>query len=285
MNQKEQIIQKLETVIGQYKQDKDETIFKDCPFCGNDRKNFCVNVVKNAVHCWCCSYHGSIIRLFRDLKIPYDFTITFEKKKEVPKNEKDEAILPEDAVELDKTDYRWMVMKYLNSRGLNEGDVKKYHIMWCEKLGRILFPFYDLNGNLIFWNARTIYKSVKPKYLHASVSKSTRILMYEGESKETFIVEGVFDGIAVNKLGKNAIMLMGSSVSEDLKTFLRVKKIPVVICLDSDMTDKQMKVERELKMYLGKDMVTSLYLKGKDASESGIDGETGLIGYIKRKMR
>jgi len=283
---KDKVLAKLSDAMGRHKEDHDEAIFEVCPSCENSRWNMNVNIEKNVFHCWACDYAGTIYKLFRDLKLSFDFDIAFTKNEpKVEQNENDDAVLPEDTVEIKDSPSRQVIIKYLKSRGMVESDIEKYNIMWCPLTGRILFAFYNPMGDLIFWNARTIYKDVKPKYIHAAVSKKTRILKYDGESKEIFLVEGVFDAIAVNKLGKSVIMLMGSSVSEDLKAYLRLKKQSVVICLDSDMTDKQAKLEKDLKSYLGESLVSSLYISGEDASASGIDGDVGLLGYIKRKMK
>jgi len=284
---KDKVLDKLTDAMGRYKEDaRGEYIFEVCPSCGNDRWNMNVNIEKNVFHDWACDYAGTVRKLFIDLKISYDFDITFASNKpKVEQDINDEAILPEDTMEIKESESRHIIIKYLQSRGMIESDIQKYNIKWCSKTGRILFAFYNPMGDLIFWNARTIYKGAKPKYIHAAVSKKTRILKYDGESKEIYLVEGVFDAIAVNKLGKSVIILMGSSISEDLKAYLRLKKQQVVICLDSDMTDKQAKLEKNLKSYLGEDLVTSLYIDGTDASDSGIAGEVGLLGYIKRKMK
>jgi DNA primase len=284
-SQKEQILEKLFEAIGEYKQDRHEIVFKVCPYCKNPKWNFSFNEDKNFFHCWACDEGGHVTKLFRDLKIPFDFKVDFSKKEVAEPKEEGVLYLPDGTVEIKDSSSRAKVLRYLKGRNITEEDIERYKIKFWEPRGRILFPFYDYSGKLIFWNARTIFRGVKPKYLHASVPKSGKILIYEGKEREAWIVEGVFDAIAVNKLGKTAIMLMGSSISESLKSYLRMMKSSVVLCLDNDMTNKQFKYEKELKEILGEDKVKSLFLDGKDVSESGVAGEVGIAGYLKRKLK
>lgn len=284
MGKREQVLERLDEELGAHRKERHDYNYRQCPYCSNDRWNFAVNLEKHVFHCWACDEGGGIYRLLRRLGIVLDFEIDFKKHKEervVP----GVIPLPEGTVEISQAKDKAKILGYLGSRDITEEDIKRYSIKWSEKQKRIVFPFTDLAGEVIFWNARTIYKDVKPKYLHSAVPKSEMVLQYHGVGDEIWIVEGVFDGIAVNKLGKTVVMLMGSSISEHLMTYLRTLKTPVVLCLDSDMMAKQAKYEKELRSVLGSDKVRALFLKGKDVSESGVDGDSGFAGYVRRKMK
>ena len=73
---------------------------------------------------------------------------------------------------------------YLKQRHIKPSTAKAWNIGWCPKdfqpkcysdtdyqyymkmQGRIILPVYNSNGELIALSGRTIYKDVKPKYMH-----------------------------------------------------------------------------------------------------------------------
>jgi len=282
---REQIIQKLADELGSYKEERNEVVFRTCPYCKNDRWNFGVNLDKGMFHDWACDIGGSVVRLFRDLNLNFDFDIRFSKSAPV---DEEPGVLPtpEGLMEIKDSKNKEIILKYLSTRRITEADVDRYNIKWWEPKKRILFPFYDLAGKLIFWNARGIFKGVKPKYLHAAVPKSNKILKYDGDTSRVWIVEGVFDGITVNKdTGNMVIMLMGSSLSDGMMAYLRTMKYSVKLCLDSDMAKKQVKFETQLKEILGEDKVSSLFIGDGDVASCGVIGDVGLLGYVKGRMR
>jgi len=253
-----------------------EYLFKVCYFCGNPNWNFQVNFEKNAVHCWACDWGGSVAKLCRVLKIPYEGKMSLAAGSE--RQVITEAGLPEGVVEIDEAgeDEKRKIWRYLKARGVSRDDVKRFNIKWWRPKGRIIFVFYDAFGEVMFWTARTIYKGVKPKYLHATATKKDKLFIWWGEEREEiWIVEGVFDGMRLNKTGKSVIMLFGSSLTDNLIAFLRLNRKKAVICLDFDMREKQLRYERVLKRYLGKDKVRSFWVEGKDVAEAGLKGRFG----------
>jgi hypothetical protein len=198
-----------------------------------------------------------------------------------------EVKLPEGLVAIDQSGEESKAMGYLGSRGITREDVRTYEILWWKDQGRVLFPFRNSAGNLIFWTARTIYKEKRPKYLHASVSKADRVITYRGQNDDNcvFICEGVFDALRLNKTGKTTIMLMGSDISDYLKDYLREGKKDVVLALDNDMADKQHMYQAELERCLGKDKVKAVYLPEKDVAEIGLIGGEGFSGYMRSRLK
>ena len=73
---------------------------------------------------------------------------------------------------------------YLKQRHIKPSTAKAWNIGWCPKdfkpkcysdtdypyymkmQGRIILPVYNSNGELIALSGRTIYKDIKPKYMH-----------------------------------------------------------------------------------------------------------------------
>jgi DNA primase len=119
------------------------------------------------------------------------------------------------------------------------------------------------------------------------VSKTDKIIIYNGNSddKSVFLVEGVFDAIRLNKMGKTTIILLGTEISQKLAEFCRIKEYSVVLCLDNDASKKEWGYEIDLKRELGADKVRAIYLPEKDVAEIGLQGGEGFAGYIRAKLR
>lgn len=279
------VIHLIQDKLGPFKQRKDQTIFEVCPFCKNDRWNFEVNLKLGVWHCWVCNNGGLITKLLQFLHIDgvkYEFIV---QEQEVGKEQENEVTLPQDVELIDESKSRNDIMKFLYSRGITEQDIVVYNMLYWYKYSRIVFPFYNFLGHLVFWTARRLYKNQTPKYLHAHVSRRDKIILYEGQERdEIFIVEGVFDGIRLNKEGKSVMLLLGSNITDDQIHYLRIRGCRVVMVLDSDMIDKQLEYEERLGRILGGDKVRAVYLKSGDVGSKGLQGEYGFVGWMKSKI-
>jgi DNA primase len=118
------------------------------------------------------------------------------------------------------------------------------------------------------------------------VEKSELVLALYGDSIESmYLVEGIFDALRLHKEGKSVIVLMGTSISNAVVSFLRELKCKACLVLDADAADRQRKHENVLVKYLGRDKVEAIYLRNGDVSSDGLHGSSGLLGYIQNKMR
>ena len=79
------------------------------------------------------------------------------------------------------------------------------------------------------------------------------------------LCEGVFDAIAIKR---NAIPLLGKTVSNSLLSKIIINKVPsVVLALDTDASDTSVKISQKLMQY--GITVSKVTLKDKDPSEVG----------------
>lgn len=285
--QLEKVLNQLKESLGAYKNRGDEIIFKECPWCNNDKWNFEVNSVKLKWHCWVCGKGGNLPSLLNFMDIQYTGDLPLPpKERPLESRGTNEVYLPKGVVPLNQCKIKDKVMGYLGSRGITEADVLKYAVMWWPENERVLFPFRNSLGNLVFWTARTIYKNLQPKYLHPSISKSDRVIQYIGsDDSAIYIVEGVFDAIRINKLGYTVVVLMGTDISDVIKDYLRATKKSVVLVLDNDAAAKQLKYEEELKRLLGEDQVKALYLPKGDVAVMGLQGKEGFGGFVRSRVR
>ena len=108
--------------------------------------------------------------------------------------------------------------------------------------GRIMFPIFDISGNVIAFGGRII-TDAKPKYLNSSdtpvFKKSRNLFALERAKNNTtsslILCEGYMDVVALHQAGfTNAVATLGTAItSEQARIMSRYAKV-VYICYDSD---------------------------------------------------
>ncbi len=157
-----------------------------------------------------------------------------------------------------------MAKRYLMRRDIDEGLRRRLGLVErVDKPFRILIPYFDRAGNMVYWNSRRYSKDIGsgPKYLTAPgkhplyeqrhpVAAASLSLFHEKAEGEVdpdwvletgnstaVLVEGVFDSWAVAQAGYHAIALGGKSLpaylANDLLTLTQQSAI-IVVMLDSD---------------------------------------------------
>jgi hypothetical protein len=108
---------------------------------------------------------------------------------------------------------------------------------------RIIIPYYDRNGKLIYWNGRHIGKS-KCKYLgpekEVGVGKEDVIFMagfWPKVGETIYLCEGEFNAMSLKLCELNAAACGGKNMSE--KQALMLTDYKIVLCLDRDKAGKQ----------------------------------------------
>jgi DNA primase len=125
-----------------------------------------------------------------------------------------------------------------------------------DMLGRVVFPFYNA-GILEYYTTRT-YTSQYPKTTNPDVEdgwtgKSNVLWLFERLTftSATYIVEGIFDCGSMWKIGKQAVPVLGKTISTRQMNLLKFAGVnTVVVMLDPD-------AERESKL-----MAVNLYDHG-----------------------
>jgi hypothetical protein len=105
---------------------------------------------------------------------------------------------------------------------------------------RIVIPYYDREGNLIFFNARYIGKSkMVPKYIGATADKGSVLYFpkWPTDDSAVCIVEGEFDAMSVYTSGLYSCAVGGKFLT-DKQTSLLTRYRPV-LCLDNDDSGKK----------------------------------------------
>jgi len=306
----ELIIDILENVLGQPKnhyENKSQISF-DCPVCSYDIKgldkgdgkgNLEVNYEYNVYKCWACSEthntHGTLYKLIRRYGSKNDLELyklvnpdIIKPKVEIEVEKKVIDGLPENFISLTEEseceEYK-KAIEYLTKRNIGKDIIEKYNIGYCgygEYGGRIIFPSYDMYGDINYFLGRSYNKYSKLKYKNPDIPK-TEIIFNEQKinwDSNIYLVEGVFDHIVV----PNSIPLLGKVLSDNLfKKLLKYSESKIIVLLDSDAYMDSIKIYKKLnstKLY-GRVLLVRLP-NGFDISD--INQRLGKEGVIKVLM-
>lgn len=135
-------------------------------------------------------------------------------------------------------EYQEKLVAYLLERKI---DLDRYHFYFSldqRQLNRIIIPFYR-NGNLIFWQARSIDSNEKKRYDAAPVSRDAVLFnfdqLYSFSTKPLFVVEGAFDAMAFD-----GIALCGSTLNDAKIELLSKSRRRLIFVIDKDKNGKSL---------------------------------------------
>ena len=279
-----------------------------CPFCHHHKPKMEVNLTenkegKNPWHCWACDVKGTTIySLFRQLKVEANKFIELKSLVKTSKSIKHTQVvnsvsLPKEFISLIDANLSEIktrhAMAYLKSRNINQHDILKYNIGYCETglyANMIIIPTYDKDGRLNYFTARSFEKDPYIKYRNPSASRD--IIPNEhliNWRVPIVICEGLFDAIAIKR---NAIPLLGKNIQSSLMKKIVTSLVDkIYIALDKDAMKQALRFCENL-MAEGKE-VYLVDMQDKDPSEMGFKNFTKLIqsttpltysGLLERKL-
>lgn len=124
------------------------------------------------------------------------------------------------------------ILEYLLARKIDPLKFTFYFSLDPSMLRRVIIPYWR-DGKLIYWQARTIDKGVKPRYKNPSISKDAIIFGYDQlhtyESAPLFVTEGVFDALMVD-----GVSIMSSSLNAAKIEILKRTKRRLIFVIDRD---------------------------------------------------
>lgn len=120
------------------------------------------------------------------------------------------------------------LIEYLVNRCIDPLEVNAHFSTDPKFLNRVIIPCMR-EGRVIYWQARTILKDVKPRYAAPSISKEAVLWGYDNLWKNydepLFVTEGIFDAACIN-----GAALLGSKLNESkLEVFRRCKRRKIVV--------------------------------------------------------
>ena len=298
----------VNSVLGSGKATARNNYAYHCPFCHHHKPKMEVNLTenkegKNPWNCWACDVKGTTIySLFRQLKVEANKFIELKSLVKTSKSIKHTQVvnsvsLPKEFISLIDANLSEIktchAMAYLKSRNINQHDILKYNIGYCETglyANMIIIPTYDKDGRLNYFTARSFEKDPYIKYRNPSASRD--IIPNEhliNWRVPIVICEGLFDAIAIKR---NAIPLLGKNIQSSLMKKIVTSFVnKIYIALDKDAMKQALRFCENL-MAEGKE-VYLVDMQDKDPSEMGFKNFTKLIqsttpltysGLLERKL-
>ena len=218
------------------RQKGNELIYKECPFCGNTRWNFQLNVDLKVFHCWVCGEKGPITRL--NILLPSVFHVVLEQTltTTTPK-----TLVLEESMDVIGTPGE----VYLKERGFQLSEIIGWRIKYSKR-GKLLFPLYDRDDNLIYYVEKEL--ATGRWYYPAGVSKKDIVWAKVTFKNDTILlVEGLMDAVKVYSYGYNVMVLLGTHIFEGDVLFMQQRKLRPVLFLDGDCKiDVYKRIQRRL---------------------------------------
>ncbi|MBQ2890315.1 MAG: DNA primase [Clostridia bacterium] len=138
---------------------------------------------------------------------------------------------------------------YLKTKGFSLSEAAEAVLIYNDKdghfdkfRGRIMFPVFDLNGNVIAFGGRTIFDD-KAKYMNSNGSliynKSKNLFAFnfakDTKKDEFLLMEGNVDVISLHQAGfDNATASLGTAFTPEQARLIKRYKDRVILCYDSD---------------------------------------------------
>lgn len=225
-------------------------------------------------------------------------------------------------------------IEYLENRGLNRETIKKFGIglslnkssltellinkgIKLDKLielglsntmsndlffNRIMFPLYDLNGNVVAFSGRIYNMKDNSKYINTketSIFKKGNLLYNYHNAREhlkkndyVIIMEGFMDVIRASTVGiNNCVATMGTAFTKEQANIIRKMTDNVILCFDGDKAGEEatisaIKVLEDIEINpkiirLEDDLDPDEYIikNGKEAFLNKIDTSINVIDY------
>jgi len=276
----------IEKYVGSHSHvEQGEQYFYNCPSCGH--KRFTINYSENKFRCWKCGYSSkSVISLLYDQKASYSDISKVKKHLGIQdhygegdrrlESKIDDILFPKDKNKKSvKWDSKWVSIlskgvmpmfarKYIADRGVSKYEMQYYSIQYDPVEDMIVFPSFDLKGDLNFFVKRTI--GDYSFYKNCDYPKKD-IVFYESLidfRRPINIVEGIFD---VYKIGDNTLPLLGSIMTNRLYRLILAYETPTInIILDPD-AQQSANVMAEKLFRGGIKNVHCINLRGKDPAD------------------
>lgn len=146
-----------------------------------------------------------------------------------------------------------MTIKYLQSKGHSLKSIEDIGIALAKandqtsdhNAGRLIFPLYDPNGQVVGFSARRLQKDDSSKYINSPDGKLFHKgnLLYNYHNVRStskrdgycYLLEGFMDVMALERANlPNAVALMGTSLTKEQIGLLRRLNCEIRLCLDGD---------------------------------------------------
>ncbi len=143
-------------------------------------------------------------------------------------------------------------VKYLQAKGHSLKSIEDIGITLARtgvtsdhNAGRLIFPLFDSNGQVVGFSARQLEKDGTSKYINSPETplfhKSSILYNYHnvvlGSKRDgyCYVLEGFMDVMSLERAGiKNAVALMGTALTNEQIALLKRLNCEIRVCLDGD---------------------------------------------------
>ena len=153
------------------------------------------------------------------------------------------------------TSYPSNILDWVQSFQLSKTDLLHNGALWSDSINRLIFPFW-IDGELKGWQARSIKKDEKIKWLTKGIIKDLNIIYSGGRSvtqwsRETrlFLVEDIISAIKVSKANKGILAMPLFGVNFKILQLVKLNFKEYIIFLDENMHEHSIKKARQMSHY------------------------------------
>jgi hypothetical protein len=122
---------------------------------------------------------------------------------------------------------------WLYVAGISNIEIQQLGFYWHPRMERVVLPVKDENGEVIYWQARTLDKTNVRKYTNPNVPKDCLLARY-GTGGAIVLTEDILSAYKVSRAGYEGISLLGTKLSVYAATQLLRDKRPKFLWLDPD---------------------------------------------------
>ena len=215
-------------------------------------------------NCFACGYKGSVESIIKDLGGDVG---DYLEAQEEPKRKIDLFLGREVKNEVSfKMNYTKAYPLYLAERGISKEVAEEFDI--GHKKDKIVFPIISFYGEEVGYITRSITtKDYKISYgTHKRFYGEYALSKKFPETKEVFIVEGVFDTLSLHQAGLPTLGLLGIGNSYQAKELSESRFRRIILVLDGDKAGREgaKKLAEEIK---GKEVIVINLKDGLDPND------------------
>jgi hypothetical protein len=142
------------------------------------------------------------------------------------------------------------IAKYLKKRNIRNSLIRELRVGYSiegDCNGAAIFPLF-MKGELVFWQARRVLFQATNKYHSSKLDKSVLYGYDWLEGNSVYVVEGIFDAIA---LKPHSVGLLGKTISDHQIAHLADKRVEnVSVVLDGDAWGKGRELAQQIRSKL-----------------------------------
>ena len=243
----------LETVLGQSERRSRGNVRFKCPLpgCTSVRNRLEIQTETNESgdnpwKCWVCLKGGlSIKSLFRQARVDPRY---YQQLNSITGNTSTRVYTPEEIISLPdefkslsdvkNTDFVGRrALVYVKGRGFTPEMILKYQLGYCDAgkySNRVIFPSYDISGNVNYFAARSLIDDEEKRYLFPEVKRGDIIPfeLFINWNAPIILCEGPFDAAAILR---NTIPLLEKGITQALLSKILGSDVnKIYIVLDKD---------------------------------------------------